>query len=94
MIYGTGGVSFAGYEQNASDGFESFGEDETLVGYVVGVGIEGFVTENITARVEYLFNNFSDDAFDVVAAMEGIDEDLELHTHVIRGGLNYKFSGF
>jgi len=94
MAYATGGLAIGDYEADFGGlTVSSEDNDDALAGYTVGVGVEGFLTDKLTARIEYLFHNFSDDQFDMVASLEGVSSDLELHTHVVRGALTYRFTG-
>lgn len=82
LAYGTGGVAFA--DVTASDGAVS--DDNWHTGYVVGAGIEAAMTENILARVEYLYSDFGEETYNLTAAT-----DAELSSHTLRAGVGYKF---
>lgn len=82
LAYGTGGVAFA--DVSASDGTVS--DDNWHSGYVVGAGIEAAMTENVLARVEYLYTDFGDETYNLTTAA-----DADLSSHTVRAGIGYKF---
>lgn len=82
LAYGTGGVAFA--DVTASDGTVS--DDNWHTGYVVGAGIEAAMTENILARVEYLYTDFGDETYNLTTAT-----NADLSSHTVRAGIGYKF---
>ena len=87
LLYATGGWAGARGEVSVP-GFGS--EEEMLNGYTVGAGVEHAFTDNIFARVEYRYTDFSEKTFDFGGAGGGtIDADVDQHT--IRVGLGVKF---
>lgn len=82
LAYGTGGVAFA--DITASDGTVS--DDNWHTGYVVGAGVEAAMTENILARVEYLYTDFGDETYNLTTTT-----DADLSSHTVRAGVGYKF---
>ncbi|MEP0519044.1 MAG: outer membrane protein [Hyphomicrobiales bacterium] len=82
LAYGTGGVAFA--DVSASDGTVS--DDNWHSGYVVGAGIEAAMSENVLARVEYLYTDFGDETYNLTTAT-----DADLSSHTVRAGIGYKF---
>jgi outer membrane immunogenic protein len=60
LAYGTAGVGVA----SASASFGPFSVDDTETDFVYGVGLEGKLTDKLSARIEYL--NFGDLDIDVV----------------------------
>lgn len=83
MVYSTGGLAIANFETNVA-GTKS---DETKTGWTVGAGVEGALTNNITARVEYLYSDYGRDTFDV----GGVSQRVKLQDNVTRVGVSYKF---
>lgn len=82
LAFGTGGVAFA--DVTASDGTVS--DENWHTGYVVGAGIEAAMTENVLARVEYLYTDFGDETYNLTTATEA-----DLSSHTVRAGIGYKF---
>jgi outer membrane immunogenic protein len=94
MLYGTGGVAFAGFNNEFTDNeedpdeedglFDDDGDSETEVGYVYGGGAEVLLTNNVTAGVEYLHYEFEEIGDD--------DSEIDGDVDVIRGRVNVKFN--
>lgn len=53
LLYGTGGVAFAGFN-------DKIFKDDTETGYVFGGGIEGKVSQSMSLGLESLYHNFED----------------------------------
>ncbi len=83
LIYGTAGLALG--DNKMSDGTSS--DSKTAVGYTVGVGAEAFVTNNITARVEYRYTDFGKDSYslDSGSVSKGFDD------HSVKVGIGVKF---
>jgi outer membrane immunogenic protein len=65
LFYGTGGVAFAGFNDRIF-------KDDTETGYVVGGGIEGKVSQNMSLGLESLYHDFED-----VGIKGGGDADVD-----------------
>ncbi len=83
MIYGLGGV--AGTRATASEG----GDEDTQMhlGWTVGAGLETFLTDNVTARVEYDYANYGKREYDLGTS----NPDIGLTDHSIKLGIGLKF---
>ena len=86
LPYVTGGVAFGDIEANRT-GFA--GSKDTNAGWAVGVGIEGVIAGNWTAKVEYLYTDLGDTT--CAAANCGVATNVDLQLNVLRAGLNYRF---
>lgn len=84
MPYITGGV--AGTQVKFSDATSS--SSKFRVGYTAGVGAETFLTDNVTARLEYRYSDFGKKDFELAS---GTVNDGRLQSHDIRLGVGYKF---
>lgn len=84
LPYVTGGLAFGGASIEATTPFGSAEIDDTFVGFTVGGGLEVAVTDNVSVKGEYLYTDFGSADFDT-----GIDVDLT--SHVVRLGVNYRF---
>lgn len=86
LFYGTAGGAFgdisAGVNGAASSSFTS----KTVAGWTAGAGVEAAFTDNLTARIEYLFVDFSNATFST-----GVVPTVSLNQNLIRLGLDYKF---
>ncbi|KZL21592.1 OmpA-like transmembrane domain protein [Pseudovibrio axinellae] len=83
LVYGTGGVAFKNLTAKSSAGKD----DKNVAGYVVGAGVERAVSDTLTARVEYLYQDFGDQKFDFA----GTTEKTKLDENLIRAGVSMKF---
>ena len=83
LVYGTGGIAFAGNNMKKQGRGD---ESQTHVGWTLGAGVEGAITENIVARGEYLYAGYGKEDYNKINA-KGVD----LNDSVIRAGVAYKF---
>lgn len=77
--------AFAAYEGRTEDG---------QLGYAVGVGAEYAVTQNLTARAEYLYHDLGTETVSVrqpARPGNAAEYRFENDGHALRLGLNYKF---
>jgi outer membrane immunogenic protein len=83
LLYGTAGL--AATNNKVSAGGDS--DAKTSYGYTVGVGAEAFVTNNITARVEYRFSDYQNKNYDtgIGSVSRGYDEQS------VKVGIGVKF---
>ena len=92
LVYLAAGLAVAKIDND--DQYTDYGEDDaTFTGWSVGAGIEYLATENISLRMEYLYDNFGDEGFDItnngIYDYTGSTDDLEIHT--VRFGISYLF---
>ncbi|MDO6963720.1 outer membrane protein [Rhizobium alvei] len=83
LVYGTAGL--AATNLKASDATSS--TDKNLLGLTVGAGVETKITESITARAEYRFNNYQTQTFNLDSGAT----DRGLKEHQINLGLGVRF---
>jgi outer membrane immunogenic protein len=89
MVYGTAGGAFTDVKASAgaltwSSTFEP--------GWTAGGGIEGAITDNLTAKIEYLYVDFENATCAAGScSVQGGTPTVTLKENVIRAGLNYKF---
>jgi outer membrane immunogenic protein len=79
LLFGTGGAAFSEALTTGTG---------TQVGWTAGAGVEVGITENFTAKVEYLFVDFGNTSCGVT----GISCSINFDASMVRGGLNYKFT--
>ena len=109
LVYGTGGLAFAHIDFDGrfredqdvlgQGGFRDEGingDDDVEIGWVIGAGVEGAITDNVTARVEYLFTDFDidgeDDFGDAFNNDDNGDRGFEFQTHIVRAAVTAKFN--
>ncbi|MFC3071781.1 outer membrane protein [Shinella pollutisoli] len=83
LLYGTAGVAAS----NAQMEDATSKDDRTLYGWTAGVGAEAFVTNNITARVEYRYSDYGKKDFN----LDSGNVRSGLNDHSVRVGLGVKF---
>ena len=84
LVYGTAGVAVANHELEGN----GTNDEKLAAGYTVGAGVETFVTDNITARVEYRYSDYQKRDFDLgtgAAISKGFDD------HSVKVGMGVKF---
>ena len=106
LLYVTGGLAYGEIKTTASlAGFNGNGiavasigsNSDTRVGWTVGAGIEGMITQNWTAKLEYLYmdlGGFNAGTYTLAPASPiGARVDSDFRDHILRAGINYKFGG-
>jgi len=88
LLFATGGVAFAGLDYNLVE-FE-VDDDQTFVGWTVGVGVEHAFTDNLLARAEYRYYDFGSETIGNPTFPSGVG-NVELDMQTISVGLAYKF---
>jgi outer membrane immunogenic protein len=83
LVYGTGGAAATSLKLEGNGD----SDDNTLWGWTAGAGVEGMLTNNITARVEYRYTDYQDKTFD----LGGVPVDSDFSTSTIHGGIGVKF---
>lgn len=82
LVYGTAG-GLIGKGEMKSAGASA---DRTHMGYQVGAGLEAALTQNITARAEYLYTDTNSKDYDLAGRPTG-----DLDGNSVRVGVAYKF---
>lgn len=106
LLYGTGGLAYGSFKTTGTlTSFNGFGVAVTSVGsnsdvrfgWTAGAGIEGKITNNWSAKLEYLyldFDTFRAGTFSAAPAVAiAANVDTRFHDHILRVGLNYTFGG-
>ena len=83
LLYGTAGAAMTDLQLSGG----GISDDQALLGWTAGAGIEGMLTNNLTARFEYRFTDYQDKTF----AIGGGPINSDLTTHTIHGGIGVKF---
>ena len=82
LLYGTAGVAASNVEVKNAAGVK---DDATLLGWTAGAGAEAFVTDNVTARVEYRYSDYGKKTFNGAGVRSGFED------HSVRVGMGVKF---
>jgi outer membrane immunogenic protein len=86
LIYGTAGYTQAEFETSP----QSF-KSPTFAGYFVGAGIETFLRENWTLKLEYRYSDFGSETINELEDCWDKGSDLDPSTHTARLVLSYRF---
>lgn len=90
LVYATGGFAVAqiGTWKSVGGGPSISSALSIETGYVLGLGVEALVRDNIVVRGEYLYVNLG-------RSVVGVFDDgpTSIHGHVIRGGVSFLFGG-
>ena len=89
MFYGTGGGAFGSIQ---ASGAAFTNTSSTQFGWTAGAGIEGALTDNLTARIEYLYVDLGNNTCSVVCFPGSTN--VSFKTSMVRAGLDFKFGGF
>ncbi|MFT4183150.1 MAG: porin family protein [Rhizobium sp.] len=83
MLYGTAGLAIG--QNKLSDDTSS--DSKTAVGYTVGAGAETFLTNNVTARIEYRYTDYGKEHYNLDSGSfsRGYDEQS------VKVGIGVKF---
>jgi len=83
LIYGTAGLAYAGGDLQIG----ALSNGQTHFGYAIGFGIEGMITSNLSARLEYIYTDFGSRTYQTVGGPVGVGFDASQ----LRAGINYRF---
>lgn len=87
LFYGTAGGAFGNISAGANGAANSTFTSKTVAGWTAGAGVEAAFADNWTARLEYLFVDFSNATFNNA----GFATTVKLDANLIRLGVDYKF---
>lgn len=90
MIYGAGGAAYGGQKVSRRIGLSSGSDTKTALGYTVGGGVESKLGENVTARIDYRYNDYGQDKYN----LGGSKVKSELTENRVTAGVAYKFSAW
>jgi outer membrane immunogenic protein len=88
LPYITGGFAYGQNKVTVSGLGISTSDDNTHFGYTVGAGLEYAFTNNLTAKIEYLYTDLGEKRYFSAA---GVGTKIGNDFSVVRAGLNYKF---
>jgi opacity protein-like surface antigen len=94
LIYGQGGLAVGDVKANivSNSSFPGGGtlasDSKTAVGWTIGAGFEFGLTQNISAKAEYLYFDLGSDTYNL-----GVPVAIARTGNIGRVGLNYRFTG-
>jgi outer membrane immunogenic protein len=83
LLYATGGLAYAGGDLRIG----ALSNDQSHLGYALGFGIEGMITTNLSARLEYIYTDFGTRTYQTVIGPTSVGFSSSL----LRAGVNYRF---
>ncbi len=97
LIYGTGGGAFGDIKANLTNNtlLAAASATSTEFGWTAGGGVEVGITQNFTAKIEYLFVDLSNGSLSCAACGPGaaaFTSPVSFDASLVRGGLNFKFN--
>ena len=106
LLYATGGLAYGEIKTTATlsgvtpaaVAVAALGSSsQTRVGWTVGAGVEGAIGGNWTAKLEYLYMDLGSTSFGPLtlapASQIGANVNSDFTDHILRVGLNYRFTG-
>lgn len=99
LLYGTAGGAAGDVKSQLTNpvGAFSASSSSTEFGWAAGAGVEFALTENITAKAEYLFVDLANGTFSCPAGIctaAATTVPVSFDASLIRAGLNFKFNPF
>ncbi len=93
LVYGTGGLAYGDQEVRLRDTVNGGTVKSTSnrVGWTLGAGVEGGITQNLLARVEYLYADLGSESYGNSYGAIGLSAKAKLNTNIVRAGIAYKF---
>lgn len=83
MFYGTAGAAY-GKNELSQGGLSN---DQMHWGWTIGGGVEAMLTQNISAKLEYLYVDLGKETYQSTGGLQGVSYT----TSLLRGGVNYRF---
>ncbi|MGB6535201.1 MAG: outer membrane protein [Xanthobacteraceae bacterium] len=96
LVYGTAGGAGGNIKGTLTTPVGTVSSDSSEFGWTAGAGVEFAITENLTAKVEYLFVDLSNGSLSCSVAVCGATTSVPVSfdSSLIRAGLNFKFNPF
>jgi outer membrane immunogenic protein len=97
LLFATAGGAFGDVKATLTNPGGAPSTDSTEFGWTAGGGVEVAITDNLTAKAEYLFVDLSNGSLSCTAGVcsgTAITVPVSFETSLIRAGINFKFNGF
>ena len=92
LVYATAGLAYASItndiQKGKNPGEQVVWDDKWTTGYAVGGGVEYAISQNLIARVEYVYSNYG---MTSLVNADGNLAEMTNEMHLVRAGLSYKF---
>lgn len=90
LIYATGGLAWADWNDTFVPETVANSFSGVQVGWTIGGGVETFVSDKLTFKIEYLYLDFGDDSHQWTDGAGAGTVSFDHQIHTIRLGVNYK----
>jgi outer membrane immunogenic protein len=95
MPYATGGLAYADLHGSEGDASRGGSGSKWVAGWTVGGGIEAMFASQWSGKLEYLYVDLGKHhVFNDSLGGAVFPESLDVRTHVVRAGLNYRFASW
>jgi len=97
LLYATGGGAFGNVKATLTTTAPTFtgSTDSTEFGWTAGAGVEFALTDNVTAKVEYLFVDLSNGSCSItVCTAATAAVPVSFSANLVRAGINFKFNPY
>jgi len=94
LFYATGGAAWMDVNTTLNEtaqGAALGNTSNTQIGWTAGAGVEWAFAQNWTARVEYLFMDFTPSSTVALTGGGTLTQSLTIKDNLVRGGINFKF---
>jgi outer membrane immunogenic protein len=102
LLYGTGGGAFGNIIASDSSPGLTGTQSTSVFGWTAGAGIEAALSQNWTAKIEYLYVSLGNGSCNTagpcgtyaIGPLAGttVNDSVSLKENLVRAGINYKFS--
>ena len=90
LFFVAGGVSMLGLTVDDMD--PGYGKDSDIhTGWTVGAGVERPITETLTLRFEYMYDDYGSGKYHLTDGSGPYDAKVDLTAHTVRAALAYRF---
>jgi len=93
LVYATGGLAYGNYEVtfDPTGPAAAVSDSQMLVGWTAGAGLEYGITDNISAKLEYLYVDLGADDYELGTGPGAFQTQGSANFHSVRLGVNYRF---
>jgi outer membrane immunogenic protein len=99
LFYGTAGLAYGEFDKDSTfttslGGSATSSLDTTRIGWVAGLGVEGALWANWTAKLEYLYMDLGSvsDSFAGIAPFNPITSSIHIRSDFLRAAISAKFN--
>ncbi|MBR2534893.1 MAG: porin family protein [Hyphomicrobium sp.] len=90
MFYATGGLAWADWTDTFTPESTTNSFSNVDIGWTVGGGLETFVSDKLSFKIEYLYLDFGDETHSWADSGQSGTVEFDHQIHTVRLGVNYK----